>query len=120
MRMIKEQEKAEKLEPFPVKRFQTEDENIMMCLAMGNYINCGIRNKSGNDVYVSCFATNKKFARISQDSFVVKPGKIIMYDEMFQTSRDAKFMKLNMVNNIPDKVFQRIKELYGGHIRYCM
>ena len=91
-----------------------------MSLAIGNFINIAIKTKQENNIYVSCFATNKKFARISQDSFLVKPGKIIMYDEMFQTSRDAKFMKLNMVNNIPDKVFQRIKELYGGHIRYCM
>lgn len=121
LKQIKEQEKMEKLEPFPVKRFQTEDENIMMCMAIGNFINIAIKSsKQNNDVYVSCFAQNKKFARISRDSFLIKPGKLIMYDEMFMSSQDAKFMKLNLVNNLPEKIFQRIKELYGGHIKYCI
>jgi len=121
LKQIKEQEKMEKMEPFPVKRFQTEDENIMMCMAIGNFINIAIKSsKQSNDVYVSCFAQNKKFARISRDSFLIKPGKLIMYDEMFMSSQDAKFMKLNLVNNLPEKIFQRIKELYGGHIKYCI
>ena len=47
-------------------------------------------------------------------------NKIIMYDEMFMSSRDAKFLKLNIVGKIPDNVFQRVRELHGQYIKYCL
>jgi pre-mRNA-splicing factor ATP-dependent RNA helicase DHX15/PRP43 len=122
LKQIREIEKIEKLEP-AVKRFPTEEENILMALCIGNFVNIAIRNKGGNqggnDIYVSCFAQNKKFAKIDRDSFLDRPNKIIMYDEMFMSNINTKFMKLNMVSNIPDHIFQRIIELKGEHIRYC-
>ena len=120
---IKQQEAIDRLEP-NVRRFPTEEENIMMSLAIGNFVNLAIRTKQG-DAYVSCFATTKKFAKISQESFLTGYGSgklpnIVMYDEMFQSSHDARFMKLNLVNKIPDSVINRIKELYGNQIKYCI
>jgi len=120
---IQQQEAVDRLEPH-VRRFPTEEENIMMSLAIGNFVNLAIRTKQG-DAFVSCFATTKKFAKISQESFLTgysygKLPNIVMYDEMFQSSRDARFMKLNLVNKIPDSVFNRIKELYGNQIKYCI
>jgi hypothetical protein len=120
---IKQQEVVDRLEP-NVRRFPTEEENIMMSLAIGNFVNFAIRAKQG-DAYVSCFAATKKFAKISQESFLTGYGSgklpnIVMYDEMFQSSHEARFMKLNLVNKIPDSVFNRIKELYGAQIKYCL
>lgn len=124
MQRIRAQEAIDRLES-NVRRFATEDENIMMSLGIGNFVNFGIKAKQGDNVYVSCFAQTKKFAKINQDSFLVahtrgKLPNIIMYDEMFQSSHDARFMKLNLVNKIPDNVFERIKEQYGTFIKYCM
>jgi len=85
-----------------------------------------IKSKQGEGVYVSCFAQTKKFTKINPDSFMVAYGKtnklpnVIMYDEMFQSSHEARYLKLNLVNKIPDNVFSRIKELYGSHIKYCI
>jgi pre-mRNA-splicing factor ATP-dependent RNA helicase DHX15/PRP43 len=120
---IQQQEAVDRLEPH-VRRFPTEEENIMMSLAIGNFVNLAIRTKQG-DAYVSCFAATKKFAKISQESFLTgygsgKQPNIVMYDEMFQSSHEARFMKLNLVNKIPDSVFNRIKELYGNQIKYCI
>lgn len=124
LKHVKEIEKIEKLEP-EVKRFANEDDNIMMALCIGNFVNIAIKTGKGNQrgsdaVFVSCFAQNKKFARINQDSFLDKPDKVIMYDEMFMSSSNAKFMKLNMVSNIPHNVWERLKELKGEYIRYCL
>ena len=125
MGRIKEYEDVARLET-NVRRFATEDENIMMCLALGNYVNLAIKSKQGEGVYVSCFAQTKKFTKINPDSFMVAYGKtnklpnVIMYDEMFQSSHEARYLKLNLVNKIPDNVFSRIKELYGSHIKYCI
>ena len=124
MQRIRAQEVIDRLES-NVRRFATEDDNIMMALGIGNFVNFGIKSKQGDNVYVSCFAQTKKFAKINQDSFLVAHTKgklpnIIMYDEMFQSSHDARFMKLNLVNKIPDNVFARIKEQYGSFIKYCI
>jgi len=122
---IRQQEAIDRLEPH-VRRFPTEEENIMMSLAIGNFVNLAIRAKQGDNVYVSCFATTKKFAKISQESFLGAYGassklpNVVMYDEMFQSSHEARFMKLNLVNKIPDSVFTRIKELHGNQIKYCL
>ena len=102
-----------------VKRFQNEDDNIMMALGIGNFVNFAIRDKRQNDVYVSCFAQNKKFTKISDSSFLQKPGHIVMFDEIFMMSTEARYLKLNLVNNIPLNVFKRIMELFKSHIRFC-
>ena len=124
MQRIRAQEEVNRLES-NVRRFATEDENIMMSLGIGNFVNFATKSKQGDNVYVSCFAQTKKFAKINEESFLVAHTKgklpnIIMYDEMFQSRLDARFMKLNIVNKIPDNVFERIKEQYGVFIKYCI
>jgi len=119
LKLIEKQEAINKLEP-NVKRFATEEENIMMSLAIGNFVNFAIKAKQGDNIYTSCFAQTKKFAKINKDSFLNTYPKIIMYDEMFMSSRDAKFLKLNIVSKIPDNVFARINENYGQYIKYCI
>jgi hypothetical protein len=119
MRAIKKNEEFEKLEP-NVKRFQTEDENIMMSLAIGNFVNFAIKLQNQKDVYVSCFAKNKKFCKMNNDTFLLGTPKIVMYDEIFMSSENARFLKLNMVNKLPDTVWQRIKTNYKNYIKYCV
>ena len=106
-----------------LQRFATEEDNIMMSLAIGNFVNFAVKiNSKGkqSDIYTSCFAQTKKFGKIDRDSFLNIYPQVIMYDEMFMSSKDAKFIKFNIVSKIPDNVFQRVKELYGQHIKYCL
>ena len=118
---IKEQESLETLEK-NVQRFASEDDNIMMSLSIGNFVNFAIKSneKKGDNVYTSCFAQTKKLGKINRDSFLSSAPQILMYDELFMSSRDAKFVKINIANKIPDNVFHRLVALYGQYIRQCM
>ena len=121
LQKIEEQERLDKLEPV-VQRFATEDDNIMMALSIGNFVNFAIKSndKNSNNAYSSCFAQNKKLGKINKDSFLTSTPKIIMYDELFVGSIDAKFVKINIVNKIPDNVYQHIISLYGKYIKACV
>ena len=122
IRQIDKEEELEKLEP-NVKRFTTEDDNIMMALAVGNFINLAKLKKVGNntnDIYESCFAEKKHMAKINMDSFIKGNPSIIMYHELFMSNVNTKFLKLNMVNKIPNNVWEKIKEDYGQFIKSCL
>ena len=80
IRRIRKEEELQKLEP-NVKRFDNEEDNIMMSLGIGNFINLAKLKNGYKDVYESCFAEKKKLAKINSYSFIEdKPQPhIIMY-----------------------------------------
>ena len=121
IRRIRKEEELQKLEP-NVKRFDNEEDNIMMSLGIGNFINLAKLKNGYKDVYESCFAEKKKLAKINIDSFIEdKPQPhIIMYHELFMTNEYGKFLKLNMVNKMPKHVWEKIKKEYGKFINYCL
>jgi HrpA-like RNA helicase len=125
IRQINKEEELEKLEP-NVKRFEKEDDNIMMALGIGNFVNLAKLKKangngnSNNDIYESCFAEKKHMAKINIDSFIKGNPPIIMYHELFMSNVNTKFLKLNMVNKIPNNVWEKIKTDYGKFIKYCV
>ena len=119
VRQIEKEEEMQRLEP-NVKRFDKEEDNIMMALAIGNFINLSSKVKPYKDVYSSCFAQAKKFTHFSRDSFLRGNPDIVMYDEIFMLRENDKFLKLNMVNILPDNVWLRIKEKYGNYIKSCV
>ena len=116
IRIINKEEEMNKLEP-RVERFIDEDDNIMMSLAIGNFVNIA---KGKNGTYESCFAKVKKPCKIDMDSFVSDNPKFVMYEEMFMGSVDARYLKLNMVNIIPDNVWEKVKTNYGQFIKFCL
>ena len=59
IRRIEKEEEMERLET-NVKRFEKEDDNIMMSLAIGNFVNIATLAKGQKDTYISCFASTKK------------------------------------------------------------
>lgn len=118
IRQIEKEEEMQRLEP-NVMRFEREEDNIMMALAIGNFINLSKKVKPYNDVYSSCFAQDKKFTKVNKDTFLRSSPDIVMYDEIFMFQEHAKFLKLNMVNKLPDNVWNRIKEMYGKYIKSC-
>jgi len=121
IRRIEKEEEMDKLEP-NVKRFEKEDDNIMMALAIGNFVNISSLSKGqgGKNMYVSCFATKKTPCRIDMDSFVRGNPQIVLFEEIFMSSEDARVLKLNMVNVLPNNVWERIKSEYGKYIKFCV
>lgn len=119
VRQINKEEELQKLEP-NVKRFPNEEDNIMMSLAIGNFINLGKIKKGYNDVYESCFAEKKKLAKINMDSFIKDTPNLIIYHELFMSNENTKFLKLNMVNKLPHNVWEKIKTDYGQFIKFCL
>ena len=119
IRQINKEEELEKLEP-NVKRFDKEEDNIMMALAIGNFINLAKIKKGSNDIYESCFAEKKKFAKINEKTFLSGYPNIIMYHELFMGNLNTKFLKLNMVNKLPNNVWEKIKKDYGKFVKYCL
>ena len=121
VRRIEKEEGMEKLEK-NVKRFEKEDDNIMMALAIGNFVNIATLAKGQRDTYESCFATTKKMCKIDRDSFVKSnPNpKIVLFEEIFMGALDARMLKLNMVNVLPNNVWERVKTEYGKYIKFCI
>ena len=119
IRQINKEEELEKLEP-NVKRFPKEEDNIMMVLGIGNFVNLAKLKKGFNDIYESCFAEKKQMAKINMDSFIKGNPPIIMYHELFMSNANTKFLKLNMVNKIPNNVWEKLKQDYGKFIKYCI
>ena len=119
IRRIAKEEEMEKLES-NVKRFEKEDDNIMMALAIGNFVNISIIAKGQKDMYVSCFAIKKTPCKIDRDSFVRGNPKIVLFEEIFMAAVDARILKLNMVNVLPSNVWERIKSDYGKYIKFCV
>ena len=119
VRRIEKEEEMEKLEK-NVKRFDKEDDNIMMALAIGNFVNIATLAKGTRDMYSSCFATTKKMCKIDRDSFVKVNPKIVLFEEIFMGAIDARMLKLNMVNVLPNNVWERVKSDYGKYIKYCI
>ena len=119
VRRIEKEEEMAKLEK-NVKRFEKEDDNIMMALAIGNFINIATLAKGQRNMYESCFATTKKMCRIDMDSFVKVNPKTVLFEEIFMGSADARMLKLNMVNVLPNNVWERVKSDYGKYIKFCI
>ena len=92
----------------------------MMALAIGNFVNIAKLKKGSRDIYESCFAEKKKLAKINDKSFITDNPAIIMYHELFMSNINTKFLKLNMVNKLPNNVWEKIKKDYGDFIKYCL
>ena len=116
IRQINKEEELEKLEP-NVKRFEKEEDNIIMALAIGNFVNLAKLKQGSKDIYESCFAEKKKLAKINDKTFLSGNPTIIMYHELFMSNINTKFLKLNMVNKLPNNVWEKIKDIYGKFIK---
>ena len=90
----------------------------MMALAIGNFINLAKLKQGYKDIYESCFAEKKKFAKINDKTFLSGNPTIIMYHELFMSNINTKFLKLNMVNKLPNNVWEKIKQNYGKFIKF--
>jgi hypothetical protein len=105
---------------FPnVKLFPKEEENILMILGHGLFINTA-KHISGNK-YKACYALEKTYCypdKFSTVSLTQQP-QFLMYYELFMMREDQKELKLNCVTKLPTVVVDEIKHLYKDFIPDC-
>ena len=58
--------------------------------------------------------------KIDRDSFVKGKPKNVLFEEIFMSATDARILKLNIVNVLPNNVWERVKEQYGKYIKFCL
>ena len=95
-----------------IQKFKTMEENVLMSLAIGNIVNFARYDTADKSLYRSIFAKIKKDCKLNSETLCIKPGKIVMYGEIFMGSIDSRYLKLNMINNIPEHILQQIKKIY--------
>jgi len=44
----------------------------------------------------------------------------VLFEEIFMGALDARMLKLNMVNVLPNNVWERVKTDYGKYIKFCI
>jgi hypothetical protein len=105
---------------FPdIKVFSKEEENIIMILSHGLFINMA-KHINGMK-YKTCFALEKTYCipdRYTTVSFAQKPAFLIYY-ELFMMREGQKELKLNFVSRLPTGVIDEIKRLYKKYIEDC-
>lgn len=105
---------------FPdIKTFNKEDENILMILSHGLFINMA-KHISGIK-YKTCYPLEKTYCipdRYTTVSMTQKPSFLIYY-ELFMLREGQKELKLNFVSRLPTNVTDEIKKRYKQYIEDC-
>lgn len=84
-----------------IQKYHSEFRNmkVLMALSIGNIINIAKLDKNGK--YKTCFPIEKVYAKMDKNSTLTKKSSIVMYNELFTTSKENKILKLNLVSTIP-------------------
>jgi pre-mRNA-splicing factor ATP-dependent RNA helicase DHX15/PRP43 len=98
-----------------------EDEKILMAFVLGNFHNLGAKT-SKPGTYESCFPMKHSNMKISPESKISNPEKIIMFDELFMGNKSNPTVKANMVTSIPPKILELpiIKEKLTKYCELCL
>lgn len=88
-------------------KFKSQEDKILYCFLIGNYIFTA-RNTIGS-IYQSVFPIEKSIGSVNRESFFNLKASTIMYDELFMTNKNAKLLKFNMVNGVPEYLLEYIK-----------
>lgn len=105
---------------FPnIKLLKTKEDNIMVSLAHGLYINIAKKLSSGK--YESCFPIEKSLCRPDQDTTVALSTKpsFLFYGELFMLREEQRELKLNFVNKFTTEINDVIKDRYKKYIEDC-
>ncbi len=92
---------------------------VLMALSLGNITNLAklVNKKDGK--YKTCFPIEKVYAKCDRNSTLLKKPELIMYNELFTTSKENKVLKLNLATEIPKIVINELKNEYGTIIESC-
>ena len=105
---------------FPnAKMFNTKEENVLMSLAHGLYINNAkhINQKK----YLTCYPIEKTFCLPDQKTSMslTQMPSFIFYNELFMMREGQKDLKLNFITKMPTSILTEIKALYEKYIGDC-
>lgn len=105
---------------FPdIKVFPKEEDNILMILSHGLFIN--IAKHINGMKYKTCYPLEKTYCvpdRYTTVSLAQKPTFLIYY-ELFMMREGQKELKLNFISRLPTGVTDEIKRLYKQYIEDC-
>jgi phosphoribosylformylglycinamidine (FGAM) synthase PurS component len=92
---------------------------VLMALSLGNITNFAklVNKKDGK--YKTCFPIEKVYAKTDRNSTLIKKPDLIMYNELFTTSKDNKVLKLNLSTEVPKIIVNQLKNEYGSIIKSC-
>lgn len=92
---------------------------ILMSLSLGNITNLAklVNKKDGK--YKTCFPIEKVYAKTDRNSTLSKKPDLIMYNELFTTSKENKVLKLNLSTEVPKIIVNELKNKYGNIIKSC-
>lgn len=98
-----------------------EDEKILMAFVLGNFHNLGAKT-SKPGTYESCFPMKHSNMKISPESKISSPERIIMFDELFMGNKSNPTVKANMVTSIPPKILELsiIKDKLTKYCELCL
>ena len=104
-----------------IKRPNEEFRNmkVLMALSLGNITNFAklVNKKDGK--YKTCFPIEKVYAKTDRNSTLSKKPDLIMYNELFTTSKENKILKLNLSTEVPKIIVNELKNEYGTIIKSC-
>ena len=92
---------------------------VLMALSLGNITNFAklVNKKDGK--YKTCFPIEKVYAKTDRNSTLTKKPELIMYNELFTTSKENKVLKLNLSTEVPKIILNELKNEYGDIIKSC-
>jgi HrpA-like RNA helicase len=105
---------------FPnAKMFNTKEENILMSLAHGLYINNA--KHISQKKYLTCYPIEKTFCIPDQKTSMplTQMPAFIFYNELFMMREGQKELKLNFITKMPTSILTEVKALYEKYIGDC-
>ena len=105
---------------FPnAKMFNTKEENILMSLAHGLYINNA--KHINQRKYMTCYPIEKTFCLPDPKTSMslTQMPSFIFYNELFMMREGQKDLKLNFITKMPTSILTEVKALYEKYIGDC-
>ena len=100
---------------FKRKIFDSYDDKLLYCLLTGNFIYSAV-NTLGL-IYKPLFPREKKIGKIHSSSFLNVQSNIIIYDELFMSSKKANLLKFNIVTTIDKDMYNMLENDIKEYIK---
>lgn len=89
------------------KEITNLDDKIMATLAIGASTN--IAKLTSGDIYIPCFPIEPLKCRFDRNTTLKSTPEYVLFDELFSSNMNSKYIKLNMVTTIPPNIIKLLK-----------
>jgi HrpA-like RNA helicase len=98
--------------------FDKKENNILMCLAIGNITNIArLFDKKG--MYLTCFPEKKVISKPDMNSTLSTKPSLLLYHELFTMRKNQNILKLNLVTKLPTEITKILKKENEIFIKIC-